>query len=251
MIDRYGPAGGIPVIALHGAAANRKTWLGLARELRPDFELFVPDLPGHGDRRDERFSIEASLELVGEMLANLRPHRAIVSGDSLGGYVALAAGARFADEVEAVVAGGCSWTMTGFSGVIARASDVPPTMFERALGSERVDRLFTALMRRLLSKADADEVVAAGLRPQARSESLEELRGFDVGAIIRAIQAPLTLVNGRFDWPTRAGERAFVRAARDGALLIAPRCGHGVGVFDPATFARAIEATYERKRYEV
>ncbi|GAC1493128.1 MAG: alpha/beta hydrolase [Vulcanimicrobiaceae bacterium] len=237
--DRYGSPGGRLVIALHGAVANRKTWLPLSRGVPPDVELWCPDLPGHGARRHEPFTMERALALVDALLAAAAPRRAIVAGDSLGGYLALAMGARRDPRVAGVVAGGCTWSMTGWRGALARASDVPPRLIERLVGSARTLDVAAAILPRVTDAQTARAVLAGGLRTAAREESLRELRGVDVVALARAIDVPLAIVNGSFDWPTRAQERDVLRANPHATLTLG-RIGHGVGFLLPAAFARAI-----------
>lgn len=212
----------------------------LSRALAPGFELWCPDLPGHGARSDEPFVLERAVADVATLVAAAAPRPAILAGDSLGGYVALAAAATQPRGVAAVVAGGCTWSMTGLGGALARLSDVPPELLARALGPRRTRRLFEALVARVCAPDDARAIVRAGVRVASRGESLRELAGLDLVAVVRALAMPVVFVNGRFDWPTRAGEGALLRAARDGRLVVSPRSGHGVGIFDPPAFARAI-----------
>jgi pimeloyl-ACP methyl ester carboxylesterase len=239
-VDRYGTPGGPLVIALHGAVANRKTWLPLANVLPPHFELWCPDLPGHGARRDEAFTREAALETVAALVALARPRRVVLAGDSLGGYLALEAGARIPHGIGGIVAGGCTWSMTGFGGVLARASDLPARLLERMLGEARLEAVGLALLRRFVGPDCAELIASAGLRLQSRPESLEELRGVDLERIVAQIRVPIAFVNGANDWPTRAGEGALLAAARSAERVIAPGVGHGVGLLAPGTFAIAI-----------
>jgi pimeloyl-ACP methyl ester carboxylesterase len=220
--------------------------LAAARELSTRFEVLCPDLPGHGSRRSETFTLPAAIRAIASLVAHTLPRRAIVAGDSLGGYVALALAAREPEGVAGVVAGGCSWTMTGAHGTLARVSDVPVALLARAFGHERMLRASESLVRRVAAPQVAREIVTAGLRLESRSESLRELRGLDLVALVREIRVPIAFVNGRYDWPTRAGERTLLRAARDASLAISPRCGHGVGLLDAPFFARTIEVLSAR-----
>lgn len=241
-IDRHGEPGGPLVIALHGAAVNRKTWLPLARVLPAHFELWCPDLPGHGCRRDEPFTREASLDTIAALVASARPRRVILAGDSLGGYLALEAAARTPHGIAGVVAGGCTWSMTGLGGALARLSDSPVRALETLAGVERCERWFAALVSAVLrgnGGSDARSTIAAGLRLRARTESLTELRGLDLVRLVRDIRSPIRFVNGALDWPTRAGEGGLVKAARAATVTLAARCGHGVGIFAPGVFANA------------
>ncbi|MBD5655925.1 MAG: hypothetical protein IAI50_12205, partial [Candidatus Eremiobacteraeota bacterium] len=164
--------------------------------------------------------------------------------------VALAAAARAGDAIAGVVAGGCTWTMTGAAGALARASDLPVAALTKLVGPARMLAFAETLVPRVTDAPTARAIVAAGLRLEARGESLRELAGFDLVAIVREIRVPIAFVNGRYDWPTRAGEGGLLRAARDASLVIAPRCGHGVGILDPQTFARALDliSRLERRR---
>ena len=245
--DRYGTRGAPLVIALHGAVANRKTWLPLARVLPPGIELWCPDLPGHGARRDEPFALASSLALVARLVACAAPRRVVVAGDSLGGYLALAAASCGLAGVAGVVAGGCTWSMTGWRGALARASDLPPRLIERVLGSACVERAAAWMLPRITDAETAREIVACGLRARARSESLRELAGMDVADLARRIAVPIGFVNGAFDWPTRAGERALLLANADATLALA-RTGHGVGFFAPRVFAMAIVDVVRRAK---
>ncbi len=239
-VDRYGTPGGHLVIALHGAVANRKTWLALSRALPPHFELWCPDLPGHGSRRDEVFARASALETIGALVAHARPRRVVLAGDSLGGYLALEAAATMPHGIEGVVAGGCTWSMTGLGGVLARLTDVPVRALEAIAGGERLDRWFASAVPLLANARDTRAIVACGLRVRSRSESLTELRGLDLVRVVREVRAPITFVNGANDWPTRAGEGQLLAAARSANRMIAPGVGHGVGILAPAVFARAV-----------
>ena len=243
--DRYGTPGGALAIAIHGAVANRKTWLPLVSRLPAGIELWCADLPGHGDRRGEPFSLARALDAIDALVAEAGSRRAIVAGDSLGGYLALAAAARGNPRIAGVVAGGCSWSMTGWRGVLARASDLPPRAIEAIVGSARVEALAAALLPRFTDATTARAIVGGGLRARARSESLRELAGIDVVALARAIDVPIAIVNGVFDWPTRAQEGAMVRASHDATLALG-RSGHGVGFLAPQTFSDAIASVVAR-----
>jgi 2-succinyl-6-hydroxy-2,4-cyclohexadiene-1-carboxylate synthase len=87
-----GPNGGPALVCLHGFFGTGSDWLPFAQELlrlRPDIQILLPDLPGHG----ESVSISAqnfSARLC-ETLDAARISRATLAGYSLGGRLALAA----------------------------------------------------------------------------------------------------------------------------------------------------------------
>ncbi len=91
------------VVAVHGAAVNGATWMPLERILPVSVELIADDLPGHGEHRDEAFDFATA---VGGIVAAARSAgpRTVLVGDSLGGYLVLAAGAQLGDAIAGVVA---------------------------------------------------------------------------------------------------------------------------------------------------
>ena len=76
-----------PVLVLvHGATANGRMWAPVRRILEArGYEVLAPDLPGHGIRRDEPFSLEAAVRTVQDAVASVAPSPVVVAGDSLGG----------------------------------------------------------------------------------------------------------------------------------------------------------------------
>ena len=59
-------AGQVRVVLVHGSQLSAAQWTRYATLLGPDVDLAVPDLPAHGTRRDEAFTWERALEVVGE-----------------------------------------------------------------------------------------------------------------------------------------------------------------------------------------
>jgi pimeloyl-ACP methyl ester carboxylesterase len=154
--ERHGS--GEPLVLLHGVTHRRQAWYPVLDELAEHREVVLVDLPGHGQsppfelnglsvrdalRRDfENFLHEAGLD---------RPH---VAGNSLGGLIALHAGANgHARSVTALSPAGFwrdeaefAYTRRFFLGLLALADRLGP-------GAERVARsrfvrqvVYTSLM---------------------------------------------------------------------------------------------------------
>src|SRR4249919_2310853 len=103
------------VVLVHGATANGRMWAPVRRILEArGYQVLAPDLPGHGIRRDEPFTLEAAVETVRQAVASVAPAPVIVAGDSLGGYVTMAsAGALPASQLRGIVASGCTLVFEG------------------------------------------------------------------------------------------------------------------------------------------
>ena len=46
---RWGDPQGDPVLLMHGLMNNARYWEQIARNLRPDYTVYAPDLRGHGE----------------------------------------------------------------------------------------------------------------------------------------------------------------------------------------------------------
>ena len=86
------------VLLLHGATLNGHMWDPLRRFLDPRYHVLAPNLPGHGSRRDQQFSLERAVEVVQAAAQAAPPGPLIVGGDSLGGYTTMAAAAALPPE---------------------------------------------------------------------------------------------------------------------------------------------------------
>ena len=219
------------VIAVHGAAVNGATWMPLERILPASVELIADDLPGHGERRYERFDFASAVAGIVAAARSAGP-RTVLAGDSLGGYLVLAAGAQLGDAIAGVVAGSCTFAMRGLAGAIARISLVPGMLIP-------ADAVRT-LLYRVCEPDVACAIEARGLAPAMRNVTLRALFGHDVLADVRAMRVPITFIVGGWDVPIVWNAGRFSRAAVAGRVIVERNAPHGVGILRPAAFADAI-----------
>ena len=87
-----GAKGGPALVCLHGFLGTGADWLPFAEEilrLRPDVQILLPDLPGHGE--SVSISPENFVERLTATLDSAAIPRAALAGYSLGGRLALSA----------------------------------------------------------------------------------------------------------------------------------------------------------------
>jgi len=90
---RYKDVGqGQVILLLHGYLESLKVWNILVDELKNDYRLIVPDLPGHGhsDVSENIQTMDSMAEAIKHLLYHLKIDNCFVVGHSMGGYVALA-----------------------------------------------------------------------------------------------------------------------------------------------------------------
>ncbi|WP_034521305.1 alpha/beta fold hydrolase [Actinomadura rifamycini] len=223
----------VPVVLLHGIRVSGTMWGPLAERLRERHRVVAPDLPGHGRRRGERFTMDGAVDAVAEAVDGLGG-RALVAGLSLGGFVGIAAAARHPGRVAGLVAMGCTTRPEGFGRAVYRTAG-------RLAGRwpAYADAVGALAFRRALPGPAAGAVLAGGLSSAAFPQAVEAVCGFDPVAALAAYPGPVWLANGTRD-PFRSHERAFLRACRDGRLVLWPGRGHLGALHDPALPARLV-----------
>ena len=94
-----------PVVLLHGLTDNGACWFPLARALRDEFDLILPDARGHGrsSAPERGYSYEIQAEDAALFLKALKVERPVLGGHSLGGIVALLAAQRADIELSGLV----------------------------------------------------------------------------------------------------------------------------------------------------
>ena len=110
-----------PLLLIHGGRDHARSWDWVARDLRRDFHVLVPDLPGFGASEPPAqlgFSIrEQSLRLEA-WLAQVGVGECLLAGNSMGAWIAGDFAARHPGRVTAL------WLQSPFGVLSAQPSEV-------------------------------------------------------------------------------------------------------------------------------
>jgi pimeloyl-ACP methyl ester carboxylesterase len=220
----------VPVLLVHGIRTSATMWRHqrdwLAAAGHP---VLAVDLPGHGSRLGEEFTVAGALAAIDAGVDTLGG-RAVVVGLSLGGYYAIAYAGSHPGKVLAVVAAGSGFVpagpgLTGYR-LVARAIHRLP---DRGLA------LHTLVVRRLLPPTGADDVLAGGVALDVMDAGLRSTGTLTPLADLRAYPGPVWFVNGAWDH-FRLHQKRFLRASRTGTLVTVPGAGHLVSLARPHAF---------------
>lgn len=230
------------IVLIHAVRSSRTMWKGQTRRLRErGFQVIAPDLPGHGRRRDEAFTLESSLATIDEAVAACDEPPLLV-GLSLGGYLTLHWAAWNPSRLAAVVAAGCTIVpgpaMARIYGLWISMKDWLP-----GDSDSRVTRSFA---RRHTRKA-ARRYYGGGRAHGVVRTVVRTISSLDLLADVARIDVPLTLVNGEHD-PFRRHEALFLEAAGDAELVILHDAGHIANLSRPKRFAKVLRRAARHSR---
>jgi pimeloyl-ACP methyl ester carboxylesterase len=231
------------LILIHGATLNGRMWDPVRRDLDPRWRVVAPDLPGHGARRAEVYTLAGGVATVADAVRSVAPAPFVLVGDSLGGYTAQAAASSLPqDGLKGLVLGGSSTNIIGTA--------VWPFVLRTALfkvllmlfGEDRLTRksLSKALRDMGIRDDDAQAMIDAGLSLRAFSQAVTALRGIDFRTRLANVTQPVLLVNGSDDKVMVRQEPSFLAAAQRGSHHRFAKCGHGVSLLRHSEFAALV-----------
>jgi pimeloyl-ACP methyl ester carboxylesterase len=229
------------VILVHGLRTSATLWRSQVEHLNG---LGIPtnaiDLPGHGQRIGERFTLDGALQGIDDAVsaAEASGTRPYLVGFSLGGYLAIEWVARNPGRVAGLLAAACATVphpviMHGWRGIAKVIHAFPDR--GRALNDFAV-RLF-------VPQPGAADVIAGGVALEVMDDVLRSLLTLRPLERLPEIDVPVLFVNGRFDH-VRAHAGRYLAATRTARLVTVPGASHMVSVVRPAAFTEALLEGY-------
>ena len=219
------------IVFVHGAAFTRAMWQPQLAGLADAFHVAAFDLPAHGSRAAEPFTLDSALASLDEAVAAVGGC-AVVVGLSLGGYVTMAYAAAHPARVAGLVLCGCAidYRLWG------RLSAVDARLSLRLLGEQRLRQLQERTLRQMLPAAQAERQLAAGFYFRAMPAVYHELARHDFRRLMRQFSGPVLIVTGEGDRLNRRATPKLVAATKQGRTAVIPQAGHGVNLEQPERF---------------
>lgn len=221
---------------MHGSRLASSQWAPQVALLQGHVDLTLVDLPGHGVRVEEAFTLERCVEVIDEAIRAVpSPTPVVLVGHSLGGYAAMAYAAARPDALDGLVLAGSSATPIGPGAAVYRGV---AALTDR-LGPERMTRLNDRVLRRLYPPERIEPVIAGGYYFAPTAAAWREVMTHCRPTMLAHVTCPVLLLNGQFD-QLRVGVRDYLRACPRAREEVIRRASHLSNLDQPEAFADAL-----------
>lgn len=221
------------VVLVHGIRTSATMWRAqLAHLAERGVDAVAIDLPGHGSRMSETFTLDgafATIDAAVRTAADRGP--VLLVGHSMGGLVSIEyVGREDRPPVDAFIAASCTALPRGIGLSTYRAL---ARGFDRLPG--RGQRIADWVLDRTLPSETRLDFGAGGYAYDAQDVALRSLSVLDLLAALRRIEVPTWFINGQYD-QLRLSERLFTTVLPSAELIVVPRTSHLVTAMRPRVF---------------
>ncbi|WP_298872583.1 alpha/beta hydrolase [uncultured Microbacterium sp.] len=229
----------VQVVFVHGIRTSATMWRTQVAYLEQrGTPAIAVDLPGHGTRRGEDFTLDGAFATIDAAVREAATRGPVLLvGHSMGGLLSIEYVGREEEPppVAAFVAASCTSIPRGVGlaayRFLARRFDSLP---DRGLG------LTNRVLDRTLPPETRPDFGAGGYAFDAQDTALASLSVLDLLAALRRIEVPLWFINGQWD-QLRVNEKLFSSIAKDAELIVVPRTTHLVTAMRPRVFNALLE----------
>ena len=231
-----GPLDAPPIVFVHGTRLTGAMWAPQVEGLADEFRTIALDLPGHGSRATEPFTLARAADALSATIRDHAGGRAVVVGLSLGGYVAMTLAAREPERVRGLVLAGATAEPVGLRTLPFLALAAAMERFD----GPRLDRLNRWFFTTRFPPAIADPIVAGGFWSIGGAGALRAVVGERFAPRLAAYPGPCLIINGEYDLPFRLSAGRFAAAAVDARRVRLAGASHLSSLDRPLGFNAAV-----------
>ncbi|VVC76196.1 AB hydrolase superfamily protein YdjP [Aquicella siphonis] len=246
----YSTAGqGTPLILVHAFPADSRLWAPQIDGLKSSFRIITPDLQGFGHGKPaqgEAVTMSEHAQHIKKIMDELHIKKAILGGESMGGYVVLAFLSQYPDRVAGIILSNTRSTADSADVKAQReaaAQDVLThgteafinSFMNKALSANASEQ--TRSTARAIFSGQTANGIASGLRGMA-------LRG-DTTHILSETSVPVLIITSDQDSaiPPRESEDMHARA-KNSRLVTLSNSGHLSNLEQPGQWNKAVMDFY-------
>lgn len=222
---------GTPLVLIHAFPTDQRLWKAQQKELKKYFRVITLDLWGFGQSQmtdGSAITMTDYADEVKQLLDKLQIQKAIIGGESMGGYIALAFLKKYPNEVKGLI---LSDTQT-----IADTKEIKAKREASAIEvlQDGTDHLINGFIPKALSKNAPDKTKmflqniltsqkAAALASALRGMALRE----DTSNILSTTSLPVLIITGDKDEVISPQQsKTMKQLAKNSRLVILTNAGH-------------------------
>jgi len=221
------------IVLVHGLGLSGRYMVPLARRLKANFQVYVPDLPGFGWSGKERpaMTVQQQAQALERWMDGMGIKRASLLGNSLGSQVAVEIAVRNPSRVEKLVLTGCT-------------PDPRSRSLPRQYALQSLNMMLEPIGMKYLYWLDYNQ---AGLHRVLQTAYLTA--DDPIETRLPSVQAETLVVRGRLD-PSVGKKWAeqVTRMLPSAKLAVVDGAAHCVNFSQPAQLAKMVTAFIPRKQ---
>jgi pimeloyl-ACP methyl ester carboxylesterase len=242
---------GVPLLLIHGFPLDRTLWRTQIAGLSQIYRVIAPDLRGFGQSSEtdgEAVSMDHYAADLKSLLDSVNVKQAVVGGISLGGYIALAFYAQYAERVKGLILANTRATPDSEAGWQARLTSA------QRVAESGTGFLVESMAPKMLGPAAKPEIeiaVRSMMLRQRPTGVMSALRGMaarpDRTALLRFATVPVLIVSGTQDvLIPPADSEAMHTLIPNSRLVIIPDAGHLSNLDKADAFNHVVREYYKQ-----
>jgi pimeloyl-ACP methyl ester carboxylesterase len=242
---------GVPLLLIHGFPLDRTLWRTQIAGLSQIYRVIAPDLRGFGQSSDtngEAVTMEQYATDLKSLLDSVNVKQAVVGGISMGGYIALAFYAQYADRVKGLILANTRAVPDSEDGKQARLTNAQK-VGESGIGF-LVDNM-TPMMLGNTARPEIEIAVRSMMARQRPAGVMSALRGMaarpDRTALLRFATVPVLIISGSQDTLIPPADSEAMHALiPNSRLVIIPDAGHLSNLDKADAFNHVVREFYKQ-----
>jgi pimeloyl-ACP methyl ester carboxylesterase len=236
---------GQPLILIHAFPTGKNLWDPQVAELSKHFQVVTLDLWGFGQSaptQGQAVSMQDYADEVNQVLDKLHLKKAIIGGESMGGYVALAFAKKYPEKVEGLILSNTQAIADNDAGKEKRektASDILKNGTQPVVASFILNALSTHASPQ--TKEFLEKIVAA----QSKEGMASALRGMgmreDTSSVLASTSVPVLIITSDNDNViTPEQSKQMHKLAKKSKLVVIKEAGHLSSLEKPNEWNKAV-----------
>ncbi|MBR0130482.1 MAG: alpha/beta hydrolase [Firmicutes bacterium] len=239
---------GKPLILIHGLTGNKSTMSDFPKILGPGRKYIAVDTRGHGkSSKPEAYTLEDHADDIGALIKALGYEKADVLGYSMGSYIALNAGEKYADRIDHLIllASKPSGKTSSVEKIVNDAgfkmTEISQEkMFELILAAAMAPETLKKMKSGEL-KMDLTALTGVPMTPEEKAAESKSIAGFDLSGEYEKVTCNTLVISAEYDGinPPELGKE-IADGIPEAEFVLIKGASHLVAIEQPEALSKAV-----------